>query len=314
MNRNIKVSVVMPTYNGSKYIKRAIDSILAQTYTNFEFVIVDDGSTDNTAEIIHSFKDERIKYIYQENRGPASAYNTGFKNASTDFIFIMDHDDYSYPIRIEKQLEYLIKNNLGVCGSFFYINNEEKGFMEGKQPPINHEDIKRELLFRPWTLFNPTLCIQKSVFNEYGFYDDRIKVGYDYDYLLRISDYVVCGNIPEYLYKWTLQKKSYGNVHNMEGHEIFQRISIEKLDSSRLSLSKKERHFYKGMVYYYTNSFLKAAKCFLKSIASGYFKYKVFVYLFVVTVLPPIVILLRKNNLFSHPLVASLKRIVNDFD
>ena len=66
----IKVSVVMPTYNGSKFIKRAVESILAQTYTNFEFIIVDDGSTDITAQIIHSYKDKRIKYIHQENKGP----------------------------------------------------------------------------------------------------------------------------------------------------------------------------------------------------------------------------------------------------
>ena len=314
MNINQKVSVVMPTYNGSKFIRRAIESILSQTHANFEFIIVDDGSTDNTAEIIHSFNDDRIKYIHQENKGPASAYNVGFKSTSTDFIFIMDHDDYSYPTRIEKQLEYAKENKLGVCGSFYIIENEEHGFIEKKRLPIIDQNIKRELLYRPWTLFNPTLCIQKSVFDEYGFYDEQTKVGYDYDYLLRISDYVTCGNIPEYLYKWSLQKKSYGSTHSREGYEIFQRISIKKLDLSGFSISKKERHFYKGMVYYYTNSFHKAAKCFLKSIASGYLTYKVFIYLFVVTVLFPIVFLLRKNNLFSHPLLASLKRIVNDFN
>ena len=313
MNHISKVSVVMPTYNGSKYIKRAIESILGQTYTNFEFLIIDDGSEDNTAEIIHSFNDKRIKYIYQDNRGPASAYNTGFKNATTDFIFVMDHDDISYPIRLEKQLEYLVKNNLDVCGSFYLIKNEERGFIEKKRLPINDQNIKRELLYRPWTLFNPTLCIQKSIFDEYGFYDEQIKVGYDYDYFLRISEYAICGNIPEYLYEWTLHKKSYGSTHKNHGNEIFQRISINKLDSGKLSWPQNEKLFYKGMVYYYSNSFFKSAGCFLKSIASGYLRYKVFLYLILVTVLSPLVIFLRKNNLFSHPFLARLKRIGHDF-
>lgn len=308
----LSVSVVMPVYNGEKYLIRSIGSILSQTYTNFEFIIVDDGSTDKSTSVIKNFNDDRIKYIYQDNRGPASAYNTGFRNAVTDFIFIMDHDDYSYPIRLEEQLKYTVKNNLEVCGSFYFIKNEEKGFIEKKRLPINDQNIKRELLYRPWTLFNPTLCIKKSVFDEYGVYDEQIKVGYDYDYLLRISDKVFCGNIPEYLYEWTLHKKSYGSTHNEQGNEIFRRISIKKLDSEKLVWPTNEKLFYKGMVYYYSNSFFKSAGCFLKSIASGYLRYKVFLYLFLVTVLSPLVIFLRKNNLLSHPLLVRLKRIVHD--
>ena len=106
MNGNIKVSVVMPTYNGSKFIKRAVESILAQTYTNFEFIIVDDGSTDNTAQIIHSYNDKRIKYIFQENKGPASAYNTGFRNAQQT-LFLLWIMMIIHTLRgFEKQLEY----------------------------------------------------------------------------------------------------------------------------------------------------------------------------------------------------------------
>lgn len=313
MNRDTKVSVVMPTFNGSKYIKRAIESILAQSYTDFEFIIVDDGSTDNTAEIIQSFRDNRIKYIYQENKGPASAYNAGFKSTTTDYIFIMDHDDYSYPERFEKQLKYVKENKLDVCGSFFIIKNEENGFIEKKRLPIIDQSIKKELLYRPWTLFNPTLCIQKYVFDEHGLYDEKIKVGYDFEYLLRISDYVFCGNIPEYLYELALHKKSFGSTHNEQGNEIFRSISIRKLDSAKLSLPTNENFFYKGMIYYYTNSFSESAGCFLKSIASGYLKYKVFLYLFLVTIFSPLVIYSRKNNLFSHPLLVRLKKIAHDF-
>lgn len=304
----IPVSVVMPTYNGSKYIKRAIESILGQTYTNFEFLIIDDGSTDNTAEIIHSFNDKRIEYIYQENKGPASAYNAGFKNASTDFIFIMDHDDYSYPIRLEVQLEYMVKNNLGVCGSFFIIKNEENGFIEKKRLPIYDQNIKREMLYRPWTLFNPTLCIRKSILNQYGIFDEQTKIGYDYKYLLQISNKIKFGNIPDNLYLWNRHKNSHGNIFSVQGKEIYRNLSFEKLNSNEISLKNNEKLFIKGMVYYYSNKFTKSAKCFLLSISSGYLSYKVFLYLGIVTLLSPMVIYLRKHNLFSHPFIVLLKK------
>lgn len=96
-----RITVLLPVYNGGKYIRTAIHSILTQTYKNFELYIVDDGSTDNTKEVIGEFTDQRIRYEYIEHAGLSSAINYGLKNASCDIVARMDADDISLPKRLE---------------------------------------------------------------------------------------------------------------------------------------------------------------------------------------------------------------------
>jgi glycosyltransferase involved in cell wall biosynthesis len=107
---NPRVTVLMPVYNGAQYLKDAIDSVLAQTFTEFEFLIVNDGSTDNSLQIIESYKDKRIKVLSQENQGVSAALNLGLKAAVGDFIARTDCDDICKPDRLEKQINFLINN------------------------------------------------------------------------------------------------------------------------------------------------------------------------------------------------------------
>ena len=113
---SICISAVIPAYNAEKYITRAIDSVLGQTRPVDEIIIVDDGSTDNTAEAIKRYGD-KIQYIYQENAGVSAARNTGIKAAATDWIAFLDADDEWLPERIQLQVELLkrIESILGNC-------------------------------------------------------------------------------------------------------------------------------------------------------------------------------------------------------
>src|SRR5690606_29827801 len=109
----------MPVYNGEKYIKEAIRNILCQTFSNFELVIIDDGSTDSSIEIIQSIKDRRIRFLKNEkNQGIAYTRNVGLKEAKGEFLAWMDCDDLVEPNRLEIQINYL-KNNpeIGICGT-----------------------------------------------------------------------------------------------------------------------------------------------------------------------------------------------------
>jgi glycosyltransferase involved in cell wall biosynthesis len=103
----IKISVLMPAYNTGEFIAEAIKSVLNQTFTEFELIIIDDGSTDNTAAIVQSFHDPRIVFIQQENKGIASALNTGLQYARAEYIARFDSDDICYPYRLQKQYEFL---------------------------------------------------------------------------------------------------------------------------------------------------------------------------------------------------------------
>lgn len=149
----------MATYNGERFIAEAIDSILNQTFTNFEFIIVDDGSTDTTAQIIHSYNDERIVYIKKDfNSGIADSLNIGIDKARGKYIARMDDDDVSMPNRFEVQLEIFNTNRKVIfCGSNVSGN-------DGKplRTPKEHESIFLELLFRN-PIFHPTVLIKRDI-------------------------------------------------------------------------------------------------------------------------------------------------------
>lgn len=307
------VSVIMPAFNCSKFIRRAINSVLVQTHQNFEFIIVDDGSTDDTAAVINSYTDPRIKYIHQENVGPVYAYNRGLKEATGNYIFIHDHDDRSAIDRFEKQLKYMIENYLDVCGTFYSVLNKKRGFIERIELPINHSEIRKELLFRPWTIFNPTICVKQEVFNRYGFFDCKMNVGYDYAYWLRISDFVRFGNLPECLYDWTINKNSYGSINESVGYKAFQKIALEKLNISKVNYRINEIFFFRGMIYFNSNSFLKASISFFVSILNRNFSAKIFFFFILSSFFSPIVYLLRRYQLFSHPFIVKLKSLFDDF-
>ena len=105
-----KVSVIIPTYNYGKYIEKAIDSVLAQTYKDFEIIVVDDGSTDNTREIIETRYKDKVRYFYQENKGAPVARNKGIKESMGEYLVFLDADDWLMPMALLSRLEYLKKH------------------------------------------------------------------------------------------------------------------------------------------------------------------------------------------------------------
>ncbi len=307
-----KVSVVMPTFNGERFISIAIKSILSQTYTNFEFIIVDDGSTDKSASIIKNFYDDRIKYIYQDNRGPASAYNTGFKNATTDFIFVMDHDDISYPIRLEKQLEYLVNNNLDVCGTNYEIFHEKNGYTEIVRRNYNDMELKEKLLYLPSVIFNPTVCLKKDVFKKFGYFDEEYKVTYDGEFYTRIMFDVKMGIVPICLYRWHHHKPSYSSQKRIDGKKVSRLIGLKRLNQRKSQLSNFQYYSSIGLLNYYTNRLTKASLMLLFSMFFGINK-TIIKYFLVATFTGPIVKLARKFDLIALPVIREFKKLLLPF-
>src|ERR1700681_1475187 len=115
------VSVVLPVYNGERYLTQSINSILFQTYSNWELIIINDGSSDNTENLILNYPDKRIKYISNDgNKGIIYSLNKGLEKAKGEFIARLDADDVALPFRIEKQVEFLTENtDYAMCGSYF---------------------------------------------------------------------------------------------------------------------------------------------------------------------------------------------------
>lgn len=139
----MKISVVMPVYNAEKYLDEAIQSILNQTYKDYEFIIINDGSTDKSLSIIEKYKDqdERIVLISRENRGIVASLNEGIQKAKGKYIARMDADDISMASRFEIQIAYMIKNSLDICGGDFVSINESTELLNAFNVPKTQDEI-----------------------------------------------------------------------------------------------------------------------------------------------------------------------------
>ena len=137
---DIKISVIMPAYNAALFIEEAIASVLAQTFTDFELIIVNDGSTDGTAAIIQSFRDPRIVLIQQPNRGVAAALNTGLQHAKADYIARFDADDVCYPTRLQKQYAFMQQHpEYSIVGSAVDYMEQEGDYVFTYYPPATSD-------------------------------------------------------------------------------------------------------------------------------------------------------------------------------
>ena len=131
---NPRISVIIPCYNSEKFIKETMDSVLSQTYRDFEVIVIDDGSKDKTREIIQSFDDERIKYYYKKNGGMADARNEGIKLAKGEHIAFLDHDDIWFSDKLELQLSEIEKSEcIGIVYSGYIEINDKHIILRGKR-------------------------------------------------------------------------------------------------------------------------------------------------------------------------------------
>lgn len=184
----MKISVVLATYNDEKYIKEAIDSVLDQTYRDFELIIIDDGSNDRTAEIISSYNDERIILIKNErNMGLLYSLNRGMAIAKGEYIARMDGDDICFPWRLQKQLEYMEKHQeITICGANHLVFSDgEKQIRKGLRPEDSGA-LKVRLLFGN-PIAHSSWFIRKSDFLKYHFmYNEEFRYSQDYELIYRV--------------------------------------------------------------------------------------------------------------------------------
>jgi glycosyltransferase involved in cell wall biosynthesis len=186
------VSVVLPVYNGTRTIRRAVESILVQTYGNFELIIINDGSIDNTMDILTSFSDPRILLLDQENHGKVQSLNRGIVVSRGEFIAMIDADDVALPERLERQVEFMIKNKaIAVVGAATRVVYQD-GTERIRYRPYDTQSIRKSIVrICPFT--HSSTMIRKKVFEKVGFYDPakdgpkHLSIGEDYDLWVRIA-------------------------------------------------------------------------------------------------------------------------------
>lgn len=199
-----QVSIIMPTFNSASFIQKTFDSVCNQTFRDFEFFIVDDGSHDETPEIIRRFaaKDGRISLIFQDHSGmPAIAKNVALQKVAGKFICFVDSDDIWEPDKLEKQVQYLnTKKSIDLLGTGAIVidgNGREKyRFLN----PLTDEDIRKKILIR--NMFVATSVMIRRACLEGNTLFQPIRIGEDYDLWLRIGMRSRMANLPEYLVRY----------------------------------------------------------------------------------------------------------------
>jgi glycosyltransferase involved in cell wall biosynthesis len=202
------VSVLMPVYNGEKYLRETIDSILIQSFTDFEFLIINDGSTDTSENIILSFEDARIRYEKNEsNLKLIATLNKGIELAKGKYIVRMDADDISCPDRIKKHVAFMESNpEIGICGSWFEAFGEvENTIVKYKE---THDEIMTKMLYQ-CHFCHPSLIIRKKVFEDLEIpFDKKFIHAEDYELYFRLSTKWKFHNLQESLVKYRIHSSS----------------------------------------------------------------------------------------------------------
>jgi len=210
-----QVSVVIPVWNGERYLKESIDSILAQDFVDFELIIVDDGSTDTTGEIIARYAgDPRVRAHRQENQGLVTALNVGLELSRADLIARLDADDVARADRLSLQLAYLHGNlDVVAVGSSVELMDADGRTLGIRRYPVGKEMATRGLL-GGCTLAHPAVMMRKAAVLKVGTYRECFRHAEDYDLWLRLTDVGQVDNLPEALIRYRLHAQSVTKRHS----------------------------------------------------------------------------------------------------
>lgn len=221
-----KVTVLMAVYNGERYLQEAIDSILAQTYHDFEFLIINDGSSDSTWEILNSYKDPRIRLLNNDsNLGLTRSLNKGLKLAEGELIARQDGDDISEPERLAKQVAFLETHpEVALVGTQYKEIDSEGQLIRECNLPYDSTQIRWDILFYCPFVHSAVMFRRATITEHIGFYNEDFLYAQDYDLWWRIVRCFPSANINEYLMKLRINPSSmtvtYGNIVDDEPLQI----------------------------------------------------------------------------------------------
>jgi len=235
------LSVIMPVYNAERYVKQAIFSILDQSYKNLEFIIIDDGSTDKSLQVIESIRDDRIKLVKSgTNKGQIYTRNLGLQLAEGDYISQFDADDIAYPDKFKKQISFLERNKeIGMLGAWVKFidknGNRMKGGWKLKAKP---EIIPSIMLFKNYFL-QSTVVYRKDCIKMFS-YREGFEVAEDYMIWLEIIEQFKCWNLQEYLVDYRIHSESVMNTLPLRRLEMERKLFRWQFDKLGIDITDNE--------------------------------------------------------------------------
>lgn len=243
-----KVSVVMPVYNGERYLRAAIDSILRQTYTDFELVIINDGSTDRSREIALSFDDHRVRLIDNpSNTGLVNARNLGLDEARGEYVALLDSDDVAEPTRLAQQLDCFSANHgLGVLGSWMVlIDPQGRPLAESWKPRFSMSATGPTMLFRN-CMINSSAMFPRKMANRIR-YRAEFPLAEDYDFFVRLSNQAPIWNLPRVLVRYRQHPASISQQQSDRMEQCVRGIVTGQLSALGVSPSSAELEIHRRL-------------------------------------------------------------------
>jgi len=266
-----KVSVIIATYNRSHFVCEAIESVLNQTFLDFEIIVIDDGSKDNTKQVLEKYG-SRIHYIFQENKGRAESRNTGIKNTKGEYIAFLDDDDIWLPNKLEKQVAFLDSHpEIGLVHTFVELIDEQ-GLLLQKETEKCFKFYRKAMklgyayegMSQLCIMFLSTVVVRKDCFEKVGFFDLSIPAFEDWDFYLRFALEYRIGTISEPLVKFRLHK----------AHSTLSEFTYGRIQTSmkHLAMLDSRNNFpFRNQVRY--NFYIHLANAYYIDIQSAMFRY-----------------------------------------
>jgi len=278
-----EVSIIIPVYNAEKFIKKTIESVLSQTYKDYEIIIVDDGSTDNSKKILDEFKD-KVRYFKQANSGVSSARNRAIKEAKGEYIALLDQDDLWYSEKLKKQINFIKKNpNAGmVYSDCYYIDDKDKVISR----VFENQKFYCGKIFENLVIENfipiPTVLIKKEVLNKTGLFVENYSHAEEYDLFLRISKDYEVGFMNEALAGYRVHDTNLSkNIDkSLQEDIIVKEYTLKKyakqIEPVKNKIKRKlAEHYYElGRFYQKAGQGKMARQCLAKSIKTYVYSYK----------------------------------------
>lgn len=232
-----KVSIIMPVYNAEKYLQEAFQSILFQTFDDFELIIVNDASSDSSPEILHGITDPRVRVVTHEmNKGAAESRNDAISMAQGEYIAIMDADDISLPNRLDSQVRFLDKHPdiaLVGCGIYDTIDEEGHILLTSRLPQDN--DLIQKTMIERWCFLHPSIMFRREVVERVGLYRKDFEPAEDHDFILRILDHYKAHNLNERIVQYRINPTSLSIV----GHNYINELGMVAM---RMALKRRQGH------------------------------------------------------------------------
>lgn len=282
MKKNPKVSIIIPVYNGSKYLSEAIDSALEQTYKNIEIIVINDGSDDGgkTRNIALSYED-KITYIEKENGGVSTALNLGIKNMTGDYFSWLSHDDLYEPNKLLMQVEEIKKHEENtILYSNYSLVDEKTNFI--RDVILNHDEYNKKPLdsIINMDINGITLLIPRKAFDDCGLFDENLRCVQDYDLWLKMMKKYIFIHQKNILAKSRVHSKQVSNVNPRvisEGNQFYKGI-INKIDKKTMIKYEGSEYLFLDNLEHklrYNSNYNEAAEYILNEKRDLLFNYKI---------------------------------------